>query len=282
MPNGSMCLSGLKVTRPSRRAVLSPQRSAIQPCAASWKVIAITTGRNQTESAWPMLAMSMAQTSAERGLESAPAAPQGGLPPRSSGSGGAPAPARGARAPLAPSSGRLPPAPRPSRRSARCSAGRGRSRRRAPPPRARRARRSSAPMLRSSLSRAPAMPSSPRITSPITRAESVAGSSGSSASKRTCAVIAKGAARQVRNGCQSVAAAARLGLDHRQAEVAVGAGAAVARQMLDHRQHAAGEEALDQRAAELADQRGIGGSARSPIAACSRAARDRAPARSRP
>ena len=44
---------------------------------------------------------------------------------------------------------------RPSRRSGRCSGGRGRSPRRAPPRRARRASRDSAPMLRSSLSSAP-------------------------------------------------------------------------------------------------------------------------------
>ena len=35
-----------------------------------------------------------------------------------------------------------------------------------------------------------------------------------------------------------------VGVDHRQAVVAVGGGAAVARQVLEHRQHAAGQQAL--------------------------------------
>ena len=65
-----------------------------------------------------------------------------------------------------------------------------------------------------------------------------------------------------------------------RATMAVDARPAVARQMLDHRQHAAGEEALDQRAAKERDQRRIRG--RGAVAdrrGPARAAPDRAPAR---
>ena len=48
-PDGSMCFSGLKVTRPSRQAVSSPKRRATKPCAASWNVMAMIAGRAQTE-----------------------------------------------------------------------------------------------------------------------------------------------------------------------------------------------------------------------------------------
>ncbi len=40
VPTGSMCLMGFNVTRPSMRAVGSPQREAIQACADSWTLIA--------------------------------------------------------------------------------------------------------------------------------------------------------------------------------------------------------------------------------------------------
>ena len=59
VPNGSTWRTGLKLTRPSRRAVSSPSRSAIQACAASCSVIAVTTGSAQTESVWPMAARSI-------------------------------------------------------------------------------------------------------------------------------------------------------------------------------------------------------------------------------
>src|SRR3712207_8158047 len=37
VPNGSTCLSGLSVTRPIRKAVLSPSFQAVYACAASWR-----------------------------------------------------------------------------------------------------------------------------------------------------------------------------------------------------------------------------------------------------
>ena len=185
MPNGSMCLIGLKLTRPSMRAVLSPQRSAIQPCAASCSVIAITTGSSQTESAWPIVAMSMAQAPGwSAGSTRAEQRRQTGLCGLAVERFRRTAPAqrpRGALGRRRPRAARPRPAPRPARRSGRCSARQGRSRRRARPRSARRSLPSSAPMLRSSLSRQPSKPSSPRITSAMIRADSVAGRSGSSA-----------------------------------------------------------------------------------------------------
>ncbi len=44
VPIGSMCLIGLRVIRPSLCAVLSPSRLAIQPWAASWSVMANSSG----------------------------------------------------------------------------------------------------------------------------------------------------------------------------------------------------------------------------------------------
>src|ERR1700704_4877910 len=49
VPNGSICLSGLKLTRPSREAVSSPSMRATKACAASWKVIAMRTGITQVD-----------------------------------------------------------------------------------------------------------------------------------------------------------------------------------------------------------------------------------------
>ena len=43
------CYSGLALTRPSLKAVSSPSRCATKPCAASWKVMANSSGRIQTE-----------------------------------------------------------------------------------------------------------------------------------------------------------------------------------------------------------------------------------------
>ncbi len=51
VPNGSTWRMGLKLTRPSRRAVSSPSRSAIQACAASCRVIAVMTGNAQIDRA---------------------------------------------------------------------------------------------------------------------------------------------------------------------------------------------------------------------------------------
>src|SRR5262249_51236912 len=52
VPKGSMCLNGLSVTRPSRAAVSSPRSLATSACAPSWKVMASSTGRIQTENRW--------------------------------------------------------------------------------------------------------------------------------------------------------------------------------------------------------------------------------------
>ena len=49
VPIGSMCLNGLKLTRPRRHAVSSPNNRATYPCEASWNVIAITKGMTQVE-----------------------------------------------------------------------------------------------------------------------------------------------------------------------------------------------------------------------------------------
>jgi hypothetical protein len=49
VPNGSMCFSGLKLTRPSRQAVSSPQRCATKPWLASCRVIASSTGSTHVE-----------------------------------------------------------------------------------------------------------------------------------------------------------------------------------------------------------------------------------------
>src|SRR3954453_17604391 len=49
VPNGSTCLSGLSVTRPSRKAVSSPSFQAAYACAASWNVIATRIGLAQVE-----------------------------------------------------------------------------------------------------------------------------------------------------------------------------------------------------------------------------------------
>ena len=47
VPTGSMCFNGLKLTRPSRHAVSSPKGCATKPCAASWNVMAMSTGMIQ-------------------------------------------------------------------------------------------------------------------------------------------------------------------------------------------------------------------------------------------
>jgi len=47
VPIGSTCFNGLSVSRPSRAAVGSPNRRAINPCATSWKTMAITSGTSQ-------------------------------------------------------------------------------------------------------------------------------------------------------------------------------------------------------------------------------------------
>src|SRR3972149_3028042 len=44
VPNGSICAIGFKVSLPACLAVGSPNLFATHPCAASWKVIATTTG----------------------------------------------------------------------------------------------------------------------------------------------------------------------------------------------------------------------------------------------
>ena len=49
VPKRSICLIGLNVTRPSLRAVSSPNFSAIQPCAASCSVMAMTSGITQAD-----------------------------------------------------------------------------------------------------------------------------------------------------------------------------------------------------------------------------------------
>ena len=49
VPKGSMCRAGLKLSLPARRAVSSPSFQAIQPCAASCRVIAVTAGSTQIE-----------------------------------------------------------------------------------------------------------------------------------------------------------------------------------------------------------------------------------------
>jgi len=49
VPIKSMCLSGLKVTRPSRRAVWSPSRLAIRPWEASCAVTANKRGSANTD-----------------------------------------------------------------------------------------------------------------------------------------------------------------------------------------------------------------------------------------
>ena len=49
VPNGSMCFSGLALTRPSRQAVSSPNRRATKPCAASCRVMARIAGITQVE-----------------------------------------------------------------------------------------------------------------------------------------------------------------------------------------------------------------------------------------
>src|SRR5437764_6728147 len=49
VPKVSICLSGLKLTRPRRQAVSSPSMRATNPCAASWKVIAMITGMTQAD-----------------------------------------------------------------------------------------------------------------------------------------------------------------------------------------------------------------------------------------
>ena len=56
VPNGSICFSGLNVTRPSRHAVSSPRRRATNPCAASWNVTAKMTGRIQVVASRTMFA----------------------------------------------------------------------------------------------------------------------------------------------------------------------------------------------------------------------------------
>ena len=50
VPSGSMWTIGLRLTRPSERAVESPSRSAASACAASCSVIARMSGMSQTES----------------------------------------------------------------------------------------------------------------------------------------------------------------------------------------------------------------------------------------
>ena len=49
VPNGSTCFRGLRLTRPSRQAVSSPNQCATKPCAASCSVMARTTGTTQVD-----------------------------------------------------------------------------------------------------------------------------------------------------------------------------------------------------------------------------------------
>ena len=39
VPSGSMCLIGLKLSRPARLAVGSPSLYATKPCASSWTIM---------------------------------------------------------------------------------------------------------------------------------------------------------------------------------------------------------------------------------------------------
>jgi hypothetical protein len=67
--------------------------------------------------------------------------------------------------------------------------------------------------------------------------------------------IGQRAERREIDGFERVAA----GVDHGQADMAVGAGAAVAGDMLDHRQHAAVDQPVGHRPAEQGDRGGVGG-----------------------
>src|SRR5690349_23801520 len=52
VPTGSMCRSGLRLTRPCAYAVMSPKWRATKPCAASCSVMANSTGRAYRANVW--------------------------------------------------------------------------------------------------------------------------------------------------------------------------------------------------------------------------------------
>src|SRR6056300_1671475 len=72
VPNGSICLSGFIVTRPSRMAVSSPRRQAIQAWAASCSVIANRTGTTQIEISYSISASDLADQCIALSLHNGP------------------------------------------------------------------------------------------------------------------------------------------------------------------------------------------------------------------
>ncbi len=106
----------------------------------------------------------------------------------------------------------------------------------------------------SSLISRPWNPINPRITSRTIVTEVVAGATGSMAENTTCAVMPSGRpAERPEGGKIGRFQGGPVGIDHRQAGVAVGAGAAMTGQVLEHRQDAAGQQALRDRAGDGRD-----------------------------
>ena len=253
VPNGSTWRTGLKLTRPSRRAVSSPSRSATQPCAASCNVIAVTTGTQPDREAFARVRRNRSCDGAGQQLG------QAGLRPARGRSGSIRArprapPGRRRAEPVATPPAAAPPAARRgSRRSAQGRTAPGRSRQPVPPRRGRRARPLSAPMAEVVAQQQPlhAELAADRCAA-ITLARRRGRPDRDRAPGRRHARSSRTADRRKRSaGTKSRATQLGQGrVDDGQLQMAIDDRTAVARQVLDHRRHAAGQQPLGEGAGQ--------------------------------
>ena len=111
----------------------------------------------------------------------------------------------------------------------------------------------SASMSRSSVSSSPSKPILPRITSPITAGDWVAGWSASHAVNRRCPVIPMGASFSARNGARSVSSSSSLAVTVGSSLWLSHVGAAVAGHVLDAARHPGARQPVERRAAQRGD-----------------------------